>query len=190
MREIEIKARVDSLSAVIDALKADGLTVTKPVTHHDVVYGPKGVDGADPDNDAPWLRIRGETKDGKTTHCFTLKKSVTNQLDSIEHETIIDDPSELAAIISHLGFTLYSDLTKTRQKVHMGDTELCLDTLDGLGSFVEAERMVGDDDVDYEAVVAELWALLGNYGVSSASEVTEGYDVLMNAHLEKLVQAK
>lgn len=185
MREIEIKARVDSLKSVTEALSADGVAITEPVTQRDIVYGPKGVDGADPDNTAPWLRVRSESRGGETKHYFTLKKSVTNQLDSIEHETIVEDAGELTSIISHLDFDLYSDLTKTRQKAHVGDIELCLDTIEGLGTFIEAEKLVEDDDVDYEAVVAELWGVVEKYGASRDDEVTEGYDVLMNRHLEE-----
>ena len=183
MREIEIKARVENLDSIIDALKAQGAEVTEPVTQHDVVYGPAGVDGGG-DNTAPWLRIRTETKGDETTHYFTLKKSVTNQLDSIEHETIVNDAEELEKIISLLDFELYSDLTKTRQKTHINEIEICLDYVDGLGYFVEAEKLTSDD-IDYPEVIEGLWVLLESIGVSRADEVTDGYDVLMNKHLAK-----
>lgn len=181
MREIEVKARAENLETIIDALKAQGAEVSEPVTQHDVVYGMVGVDG-EGDNDAPWLRIRSETKNDETVHYFTLKKSITNQMDSIEHETTVDDDKELEQIIAHLGFELYSDLTKTRQKSHMNEIEICLDYVDGLGYFVEAERLTSDD-VDYTEVVEGLWLLLESIGVSRADEVTDGYDVLMNKQL-------
>jgi adenylate cyclase class 2 len=183
MREIEIKARVENLDSIIDALKAQGAEVTEPVTQHDVVYGPNGVDGGG-DNTAPWLRIRTETRDDETTHFFTLKKSVTNQLDSIEHETIVENAEELEKIISLLDFELYSDLTKTRQKTHINEIEICLDYVDGLGYFVEAEKLTSDD-IDYPEVIEGLWVLLESIGVSRADEVTDGYDVLMNKQLAK-----
>lgn len=182
MREIEIKARASNLETIIDTLKAQGVEVSQPVTQHDVVYGPAGIDGG-ADNNAPWLRIRTETKGEATTHYFTLKKSVTNQLDSIEHETTVGNDEELEHIIEHLNFELYSDLTKTRQKAHIGEIEICLDHVHGLGDFVEAEKLTADE-IDYTAVIKELWAILENIGVSQKNEVTDGYDVLMNKHLE------
>lgn len=181
MREIEIKARVEKLDSIIDALVAQGADVSEPVTQHDVVYGPADVDGM-ADNDSAWLRIRTETRSGMIVHYFTLKKSVTNQLDSIEHEVTVNDPAELQYIIEHLNFTLFSDLTKTRQKAHVDDVEICLDYVDGLGYFVEAERLTADN-VEYAEVVEGLWALLEGIGVSRDDEVTDGYDVLMNKHL-------
>lgn len=183
MREIEVKARVEDLDSIIDALEAQGARLNRPVQQHDVVYGPAGVDGS-ADNDAPWLRIRSETRGSDVTHTFTMKKSVTNQLDSIEHETQVVNPEELGHIIRHLGFELFSDLTKTRQKTHLNEIEICLDYVKGLGYFVEAEKLT-TDDADYEEVVAGLWMLLESLGVSRDDEVTDGYDVLMNRFLDE-----
>ncbi|MNR35913.1 CYTH domain protein [compost metagenome] len=64
----------------------------------------------------------------------------------------------------------------------MGDIEICIDSVDGLGSFVEVEKLT-DETADYDAVVAELWQVLKRLGVQSDDEVTDGYDVLMNKKL-------
>jgi adenylate cyclase class 2 len=181
MREIEIKVKVADNATILATLAKQGIAVSKPVTHHDRVFGVPGENGGT-DKPAPWLRIRTETKDGMKTHYFTLKKSVTSQMDSIEHETIVEDDVELEKIIQHINFTPYSDLTKTRQKAKMGDIELCIDTVDGLGDFVEVEKIT-DEDADYETVAAELWAVLDSLEVSREDLVTDGYDVLMNKKL-------
>lgn len=181
MREIEIKARVQGFDNIRSALERSGAILSEPVTQHDVVWGVSGVAGGS-DNTAPWLRIRTETRGETTRHLFTLKRSVTSQLDSIEHETEVADGAELEKIIRELGFVLYSDLTKTRQKTHVGDIEICLDIVDGLGSFIEAERLA-QDDVDHVSIMDELWVLLEGLGVDREAEVTDGYDVLMNKKL-------
>lgn len=181
MREIEVKATISSVQSIIDILTKRGIEITQPVTQHDRVYGQAGVDGAS-DNTAPWLRIRTETKNDQTKHIFTLKKSITNQMDSIEHETTFDDPKELESIISQLSFELYSDLIKTRQKAMIGEIEICLDTVDGLGIFIEVEKLT-DDDADYDKVNTELWTVLESLEVTRAQEVLDGYDVLMNKKL-------
>lgn len=188
MREIEVKARVDNLTTIVEALQAQNVAVTAPVNQHDIVYGPDDVNG-DGDNTAPWLRIRIETKGNTTKTYFTLKKSITNQMDSIEHETVVDDAEELEAIIKHLDFTLYSDLTKTRQKAHVGEIEICLDAIEGLGTFIEAEKLT-TEDAQYELVVEELWAILEQFGASRQDEVTDGYDVLMKKHRESTTEVK
>ncbi len=186
MREIEIKVRIADRQSIIDAITQRGTAVSAPVMQHDRVYGVPGVSGGE-EQGQPWLRIRtetrpAETKDQITKHYFTLKKSITSQLDSIEHETEIADPAELAKIIQHLNFVPYSDLTKSRQKARIGEIEICIDHIDELGDFVEAEKLT-PEDADYETVIAELWELLESLGAEKANQVTDGYDVLMNRHL-------
>lgn len=177
MREIEIKVRLHDKTDVLKRLSDHGVKLSEPMTQRDQVFGPEGVNGGD-ENTAPWLRIRSETKGSETRQIFTLKKSVTNQLDSIEHETEVTDEAELTQIIRKLGFVPYMDITKTRQKAKRGDVEICVDTVDGLGDFIEAEKLT-DEDADYEAVVAELWQLFAELGLSRDDQVTDGYDVLL-----------
>lgn len=180
MREIEIKAQVADKAALLGVLSGQGVKVSEPVTHRDRVFGLSGVSGDD-ENSQPWLRIRTETRAGSTRHMFTLKKSVTNQMDSIEHETEVTDDKELEKIILHSGFEPYSDLTKTRQTAHKGEIEICIDTIDGLGDFIEVEKLT-EEDVDYDTVAKELWEVLESFGVHRANHVTDGYDVLMRKH--------
>lgn len=177
MREIEVKARVESVTQIIAGLERAGIAVAEPVTQRDQVFGVDGLDGYG-DNQAPWLRIRSETKGGETKYLFTLKKSVTDQLDSIEHETEVSDPEELRQIILHSGFAPYSDIVKTRRKAKLDDIELCIDEVEKLGKFVEAEKLT-NDDVNIEDIRQELWEVLGKYGVSRDDQVTGGYDTMI-----------
>jgi len=181
MREIEIKARANDVVSIVEAITRQGGIVSEPITQHDRVFGMPGVPG-DSVNDSPWLRIRSEIKDGATKHVFTLKKSITNQMDSIEHETEVSDEKELESIIKHLNFTPYSDLTKTRRKAYIGEIEVCLDHIEGLGDFIELEKLTAEE-TDYDAVIKELWGIFESFGITKDDEVTDGYDVLMNKHL-------
>lgn len=179
MREIEVKVRVADSKALAELLKDKGVELSEPVQQRDQVFGPDGVNG-DAENDSPWLRIRSESLAGKTIHIFTLKRSITNQMDSIEHETEITDPEELKRMIYHLGFMEFSDLTKTRQTGEYEGIGLCLDSIDELGDFLEVERLVGDDEtVTYESVIEELWRVLETFGMKRSDAITDGYDVLM-----------
>lgn len=177
MREIEIKARVGDRNVLLDALKQQNITLSEPVTQRDQVFGLADVDGGD-HNSAPWLRVRTETKNDAITHYFTLKKSVTNQMDSIEHETVVQDGNEMLAMMPHLGFAPYSDLTKTRAKAKLGEIEICVDHIDELGDFIEAEKLTAED-ANYDEVAEELWVLLESFGVTRTDHVTDGYDVMM-----------
>lgn len=171
-REIEIKVKLQDKSAASAALDRLGVALSEPKKQHDVVFGwPGAKDGA---LDANWLRIRTEN-DEKVY--FTLKRSVVGHLDSIEHETVVQDAQELRSIIELLGYELYSDLTKIRQKGKFGSIEICVDELPGLGSFIEAELMM-EHDSDHDQAVKKLWDFFDKLNLDKADEVHEGYDVL------------
>jgi len=177
MREIEIKAKVADKDSLLTAIKDAGIALSEPIKQHDIVYGQAGV--AANAAGSIWLRIRTEND---TTTIFTFKQQHTGGLDSIEHETEVADAQQMTAIIAALGFTLYSDLTKTRQKGRYNDIEICVDDVEGLGVFVEAEKLA-DEDADGETVTTELWRILELLGVDRSGEVFEGYDVLLNKKL-------
>lgn len=173
MREIEIKARVHDKAHVLAALEKLGAQLSKPTKQHDVVYSrPGATDGTLGEN---WLRIR--TEDDSTIF-FTLKRSAGAALDSIEHETIVENATELTAIITYLGYEVYSDLTKVRQKAQLHGIEICLDEVPPLGTFIEAEKLC-EENADRKTVLAELWHILEQAGARKNDEILCGYDVLM-----------
>ena len=174
MREIEIKTRVSNGAELLKKLKAAGIELGKPVKHHDVVFCKPGQQ--DYEKDSIWLRIR--TEDDKKV-VWTLKKDTGRKLDSIEHEVEVSDGAELETMLGLLGMELYSDLTKTRQKAKAGEIEICFDVVDGLGTFIEAEKLVADHDVNYQEVAEELWEFLGAIGITKADQEHLGYDVLL-----------
>lgn len=179
MREIEIKAKVSNLSTLLNTIENSGIKLSNPIKQHDVVYGQLGI--ADNTPGAIWLRIRTEND---TRKIFTFKQQHSGGLDSIEHETDISNSDELDAIIKALGFTLYSDLTKTRRKANYSGIEICVDDVDNLGTFIEAEKLA-NDDADGGAIATDLWHELAKLGVDRVDEVFEGYDVLMNRKLSE-----
>ena len=174
MREIEIKAKVTNKTALIDAITRAGIVLSSPIKQHDVVYGQKDV--ADNAPGSIWLRVRIEND---TKIFFTLKQQHTGGIDSIEHETEVSSAEEITSIIVALGFTLYSDLTKTRQKAHFNNIEICVDDVEDLGIFIEAEQLT-DENADGKAVAEFLWVELEKFGVDRSGEVFQGYDVLLN----------
>lgn len=177
MREIEIKVQLKDASETLKKLEQAGVVLSAPKTQHDVVYCLPQDLHSGPSPEVNWLRIR--TEDEKTVY-FTLKRSVSGSLDSIEHETTVEKGSELEAILGYLGYVVYSDLTKTRRTGHYGDSiEVCFDEVAPLGSFIELEKLC-ELDVDGEVVEQELLATLDTLGVEYTERMTRGYDELMN----------
>ncbi len=181
MREIEIKVRLQDKEGLLAALAGKGVALGEPVHQRDQVFGLPGETGGD-GNTAPWLRVRTETR-GHGEHetkraLFTLKRSVTGQLDSIERETEVGDPDVMIAIVQELGFVAFSDMSKIRQTGKLNDVEVCIDSVEGLGDFMELERLAGED-ADHAAITDDLWRIMARLGIHRDDEVTDGYDILM-----------
>ena len=182
MREIEIKARLQNREGTLAVLAAEGVVLGESVHQRDQVFGLPGEAGGD-GNTASWLRVRTETRgygENETKRAlFTFKRSVTGQLDSIERETEVGDPDVMIAIVKELGFVPFSDLSKIRQTGKLDDIEVCIDSVEGLGDFMELEQLA-DEDVDPAAIVNGLWGKMAELGITSRhDEVRDGYDILM-----------
>lgn len=176
MREIEIKARVKDKQTLLQKIEKLGITLGEPKTHHDVVFCKPGQ--KDYEEGSIWLRIR--TENGSKV-IWTLKGDTGRKLDSIEHEVEVSDGEELEKMLKLMGNELYSDLTKTRQKAKYGDIEICVDDVDGLGMYIEVEKLFEDHDTDYNVAAEELWQLLEKLGVARSDQETLGYDVLLKS---------
>lgn len=182
MREIEIKVRLKDINQALKALVNASVTLSEPKEQHDVVYCLPKDAGTSGDPSVNWLRIRTENQ---TKVYFTLKRSVAGSLDSIEHETVVEDGEELTSILQYMEYTVYSDLTKTRRTGHAtADIEICVDDVAPLGSFIELEKLC-TEDADGHAVEAELLAHLDSLGIEYTERVTKGYDELMNDYLAR-----
>ena len=103
---------------------------------------------------------------------------MTGQLDSIERETEVGDPDIMIAIVKELGFVPFSDVSKTRQTGKLNDIEVCIDSVEGLGDFMELEQLA-DENADPAAITDDLWRIMAELGISCQDEVTDGYDILM-----------
>jgi predicted adenylyl cyclase CyaB len=85
----------------------------------------------------------------------------------------------MSRIIEELDCRLYVEVTKTSRKARFDAIELCLDRVEELGDFVEAEMLV-PEDADYAQVTEELWGVFERFGIDRTMEVTDGYDTLMS----------
>ena len=175
MREIEIKARVPDEATLVARLADQNVQLSDPVTQYDLVYGQPGVAANTPGS--RWLRVRVEDNSSAT---LNFKQPRGSGLDKIEHETRVSNPAATIEIITALGFVAYSELRKSRQTAQYGDVTICVDNVEELGTFVEVERLIDDDEIAGETVVGELWLILEAFGVDRTLEIHDGYDVMKN----------
>jgi len=179
MREIEVKVRLNDIDDALEKLRTAGVTLSGVKEQHDVVYCLPADKIKENNPDINWLRIRTENK---STVYFTLKRSVSGSLDSIEHETTVASAEELEAMLHYMGYVVFSDLVKIRRTGHVGDIELCLDEVPPLGAFIELEKLC-DESADGVQVEKELMSTVDSLGIAYGERMTKGYDELMNAYL-------
>ena len=104
-----------------------------------------------------------------------------NVLSCEEHETAVADRDQMHHAIMAMGFRPTVRILKVRRTATLSDLVLCVDELDGIGVFVEVERMV-PDDVSGEAVQAELARFVTSLGIE-AERSAQTYDALVRAAL-------
>jgi adenylate cyclase class 2 len=175
MREIEVKYRIDDLEGLIAALKSRGIEVSDPLRQDDQAYAPAGWQFGDGKLGVSFLRLRTVEE----RHYFTLKQPMQNDQACLEYETEVTDREAMHHAVLRMGYRPTVRIVKTRRTASVGGCSLCVDDLEGIGCFVEAERMA-PDDADAQAVQAELAALIESLG-AGATRTAETYDSLVYA---------
>lgn len=175
MREIEVKYHVDDLEALLVALKDRGIELSDPICQDDQAYAPDGWQFGDSKLGVSFVRLR--TVDGR--HYFALKQPGENAQACLEHETEVADRAAMHGAILHMGYHSTVRVAKTRRTAMLEHCSLCVDDVDGVGGFVELERMV-PEDAPAEVIQAELASFVESLGIT-AVRTDETYDSLVRA---------
>jgi adenylate cyclase class 2 len=182
MREVEVKYVLADPGAAEAVLAQRGVGFTGPAVQDDQAYAPLGWAFGDSKLGVAFLRLR--TVGGR--HWFTLKRPGANAQDCLEHETEVLDREQMHQAILRMGYWATVRVAKTRRSGRHGDISLCLDEVEGIGAFLELERMV-PDDAAAAAVQAELAAFVASLGIEAVRTV-ETYDSLVRAAQDRAVR--
>jgi adenylate cyclase class 2 len=179
VREVEVKYRVDDLEGLAAALKGRGIEPGDPVYQDDQAYAPAGWEFGDSKLGVSFVRLR--TVDSR--HYFALKQPTGNAQDCLEYETEVADRAAMHGAIVQMGYRPTVRVAKTRRVAVTADCSVCVDDVEGVGGFVELERMLPDDGAA-DVVQAELAALVESLGIA-ATRTSETYDSLVRAAQEE-----
>lgn len=173
MNEIEVKAYIKDKPTLLKKLTSLGIQLSPPVTQYDRIFLPVGSSQPTKPGESA-LRIREQNG----MYLFTIKQTQSNDLDCIEKEVEVSDKQATMLLESFplIGFTEVPSVRKTRQKATYLEYEICIDTVDDLGEFIEVEKMT--EELDGERVQEELFQFLETLGISRTDRVLHGYDVL------------
>jgi adenylate cyclase class 2 len=178
MREVEVKYRISDREVLHVALEERGIKLGQPIFQDDQAYAPNGWNFGDSKLGVSFVRLR--TVNGR--HTFTLKQPTINALSCLEHETQVADREQMHQAITQMGFYPTVRVAKVRQTAEFDGMSLCVDDLEGVGTFLELERMV-PEDVSERDVQDELAAFVASLG-TTAERTAESYDSLVRAAQE------
>jgi adenylate cyclase, class 2 len=176
MYEVEVKAHLKDRQKVKEKLEALGCSFGPELHQVDEIFTPAtGI--FPPPIGAPVLRIR--TQNGK--YIFTLKINQSSRQDCIEREFEISDRDQMRDSIKLMGYQEDVTVEKKRIKTMYKDIEVVLDTVERLGEFVEAEKIVTDSDPEArKKIQEELMDFLTTLGIAKEDQVIDGkYDIMI-----------
>jgi len=152
MYEVELKVRAEH-DPVRQRLDTVGAEHVETVEQEDVYYDAPDRNFAETDEA---LRIRTETTPETADTRLTYKGPLVEQESKTraEAETSVADPEELRAILSGLGYDPAATVRKDRERYSFEGCTVTLDTVAGLGEFVEVETETGGEADGEESVEA------------------------------------
>lgn len=176
--EIEVKARLKDKEAVMAKLTELGCAFSDTKRQDDMVWVEKTGALDDFLSNKVFLRIRIQN-DGKVIMTAKKPKALAGDSSLVkrEHEVVVDSVEEARGILDMLGFKEAVRVVKTRQKANHNGYEICLDDIEGLGSFIELEKLAEEHDA--ERIQKEMTEFLLSLGVAPEDKVMKGYDILM-----------
>lgn len=145
MYEVECKVRADH-DSVRKRLEAIGGDRIESVEQEDIYYDAPDRDFAETDEA---LRIRveraGEAMETRLTYKGPLVDNESKTRE--EAETAVTDRAAMRSILAGLGYDPAATVKKERQRYSIDGVTVTLDSVEGLGEFVEAE-LETDDDIE------------------------------------------
>lgn len=176
MREIEIKLEAPDLSAIEKKLVELGCVLSLPVIQEDINFIHREDANWFEESRGNYLYPRLRNQSGKPLR-LTVKKPLSNEMDCIEHEVEVNDAEEVRGIMKMFDYVEGVTVKKTRRTCEYKDYTITLDEVEGLGSFIEIERVLVDGDP--VKIQQEMFDFAKeNFGLLGDEKVMKGYDIL------------
>ena len=176
MREIELKAALDSISPMTLAqrLTEMGFVQGAVVKDEDVYFQGKG-EGTGLHNQVLRLRTSRDLLAGYTRCYLTYKgpreESVRQSREEIQ--TGIEDADAAAQLLERLGYSPLLTVKKPRRHYHIDAVTACLDAVEGVGPFLELEILAPQEE--QQEAFKRLMSLLKEIGLEEKHLTHQSY---------------
>jgi len=177
VREVELKARVDDRERLLEMIKVAGGIFLREVVQEDYYFSHPCWDLRERDEA---LRIR---KEGSGC-ILTFKGSRIGKVAKVreEFEVRIEDFKSMVALMQKLGFEKAFIIKKRRSDFTMEGATVSVDSVEGLGEFVEIEIMAnelgtdsGEETIMMESLYKRLAGIAEKLKVPKDKLTTESY---------------
>jgi predicted adenylyl cyclase CyaB len=177
--EIELKLPLKNGQYVADFLNKNGKFKYENY-QDDSYYNPAHRDFLEnKDNVNEWLRIRKDGDRALITYKDWQPHETRIKTHAIEYETGIDSYDQLEKIFGALNLKKLIHVKKVRKSWNFKDTEISIDEVEELGSFIEVEYKGNLSDV--EQARKYLFKILEEIGAETGELETRGYPYLLLA---------
>lgn len=178
--EAELKVFITDKSFVFQKLTQMGCVWGKVKRQYDKIYCKKEEASIQSENYKLYLRIRHE----ENRSILTLKQ-ILDQIEVIEYESAVENSCEVIKMIHLLGFEELVTVKKVRREGKLGDFSICLDEVEELGSFIEIEKIV-ENDQNRDKVKRELFEFLKQIGAGLEQICEKRYHTMIYERTKKL----
>ncbi len=162
MIEVEVKACVKDFSDVRERLIQIGAVKIKKEHQRDVYFNAPHRDFGVTDEA---LRIREIPENGKNRIILTYKGAKLDDVSKTRKEIEVDvsEAKNTALILENLGFQRAAEVKKDRDIYHINEFIVTLDTVYGVGTFVEIETEAHEDENTSESIkkIFDIYKKLG-----------------------------
>lgn len=172
MREIELKFRIENLDKLVQKLIDLECEISDYKIQNDTIYV-ANLDNTESIEGSIFLRVRKVNDQVE----LTLKKQSANISESQEIEFRVSNYDKANDFLKVLGYKEWVRVNKKRRTTKIDDINICLDEVERLGSFVELEYLVSDDDSNnYED---KLLDLAKKIDINPSNLVNSHYDTMI-----------
>jgi adenylate cyclase class 2 len=174
MYEVEVKVRADH-DDVRERLAELGAEPVNAVTQVDTYYDAPHRDFAETDEA---LRVRRENPEQSAAFAELTYKGPLVEAESKsrrEVETEVADGDAAGDILDALGFAPAATVRKERERFALDGYTVTLDTVAGLGEFVEVETESAEEDTVLESAREGAYEILRDLGLNPNDQIRTSY---------------
>ena len=173
MREIELKFKVDDMNDLLAKLRDMDCEVSEILSQNDTIYV-SDLNHVESVEGSIWLRVRKENEKVE----LNLKKQSAKIQESKEIEFDVSSYEKANQLLETLGYQKWVVVNKKRRYSKYLNYNLCIDEVERLGSFLEIELLV--DEEDKKDYISDLLEIAKTFELTEDNIVNSHYDTMIS----------